>query len=264
MEHSVVVFFAFVWLIVIVGLFLIKIVSKSSVRDSVRARRQNLIAANRRDLANAANNNRNRNVIGGSTNAGIPTHVADRLESSGSENSNKEMENRRELLRSHLELRQISVEPWRMAERLSNLEQRIKEKETDRQGDEETGNTAAIPPATETHTITDVDLEDYDPPISSRDADLSGGSLRSTSSTSLQSLVSFFNRVFATERDLRHQECCSICLDSYVVGDTVARLKRDSHETESHCNHWFHEDCILQWLETHQECPLCRVDMIHR
>jgi len=207
------------------------------------------------------NNNRNRNVVGGSTSAEVPTEVEDQPESSaeveeqpessGSENS-KETENRRELLRSHLELRQISVEPWKVAERLSNLEQRFKAKETDRKGDEETGNAAA-----------DVHSEDSDPQISSRDAVVSSDSHRSTSSKSLQTLVSIFNRVFATERDLRNQECCSICLDSYVVGDIVARVRRDSQESESQCNHWFHEDCILQWLEAHQECPLCRVDMIH-
>jgi len=218
------------------------------------------------------NNNRNRNVVGGSTSAEVPTEVEDQPESSaeveehpessGSENS-KETENRRELLRSHLELRQISVEPWKVAERLSNLEQRFKAKETDRKGDEETGNAAAVPPETETHTTTDVDSEDSDPQISSRDAVVSGDNHRSTSSKSLQTLVSIFNRVFATERDLRNQECCSICLDSYVVGDIVARVRRDSQESESQCNHWFHEDCILQWLEAHQECPLCRVDMIH-
>jgi len=29
------------------------------------------------------------------------------------------------------------------------------------------------------------------------------------------------------------------------------------------CRHWFHEDCILGWLENNDECPLCRVDMIN-
>jgi galactose-1-phosphate uridylyltransferase len=31
---------------------------------------------------------------------------------------------------------------------------------------------------------------------------------------------------------------------------------------QQHCTHCFHKDCILQWLENHNDCPFCRVDMI--
>jgi len=75
-----------------------------------------------------------------------------------------------------------------------------------------------------------------------------------------------------TIRELQGQECCSICLEPFRVGDTIARLKpknsgeggEDSNSDQHNgCNHWFHEDCIMEWLQNNDECPLCRVNMIH-
>ena len=45
---------------------------------------------------------------------------------------------------------------------------------------------------------------------------------------------------------------CSICLADYQEGDVVVWAKTDR------CNHIFHEECIEQWLERHDNCPLCR------
>ena len=100
--------------------------------------------------------------------------------------------------------------------------------------------------------------------------------------------MSFLTKVGLAGNDPRNNECCSICLEAYKVGDTVARLKRTQEQLErekkglqqqhrvdddgeedhhqhhdSECNHWFHEDCILEWLQNHDECPLCRVDMVN-
>lgn len=56
---------------------------------------------------------------------------------------------------------------------------------------------------------------------------------------------------------------CSICLDRFQKGDEVAWSKSPS------CNHFFHTDCILQWLSSkkrngtmHDSCPLCRHQII--
>ncbi len=57
------------------------------------------------------------------------------------------------------------------------------------------------------------------------------------------------------------QECCSICLETYAFGDSIARVKKIG--SKRRCNHWFHEECILAWLQHHNECPLCRRDMIN-
>jgi hypothetical protein len=47
---------------------------------------------------------------------------------------------------------------------------------------------------------------------------------------------------------------CPICLGGYKKGDMLSASK--------HCPHMFHKECILEWLEQHAECPLCRVKMI--
>lgn len=50
------------------------------------------------------------------------------------------------------------------------------------------------------------------------------------------------------------ENVCAICLSGYNEGETVISSK--------YCNHLFHKDCILQWLDKHDECPCCRVDMV--
>lgn len=49
---------------------------------------------------------------------------------------------------------------------------------------------------------------------------------------------------------------CSICLERYAEGETVAWPKADA------CDHIFHEDCLCQWLANHDECPLCRTKLV--
>ncbi len=47
-------------------------------------------------------------------------------------------------------------------------------------------------------------------------------------------------------------EPCSICLNDYVEGDVLCWSQN------SKCQHCFHKDCAVEWLMTHEECPLCR------
>eukprot|EP00568_Trieres_chinensis_P018424 CAMPEP_0183329084 /NCGR_PEP_ID=MMETSP0160_2-20130417/84612_1 /TAXON_ID=2839 ORGANISM="Odontella Sinensis, Strain Grunow 1884" /NCGR_SAMPLE_ID=MMETSP0160_2 /ASSEMBLY_ACC=CAM_ASM_000250 /LENGTH=153 /DNA_ID=CAMNT_0025497263 /DNA_START=160 /DNA_END=621 /DNA_ORIENTATION=- len=49
---------------------------------------------------------------------------------------------------------------------------------------------------------------------------------------------------------------CSICLDPYEPGETVCWSLAEE------CNHIFHEDCIVEWLIKHDNCPMCRSNML--
>jgi hypothetical protein len=45
------------------------------------------------------------------------------------------------------------------------------------------------------------------------------------------------------------QELCTVCQDLYKEGDRALKLP---------CNHMYHKDCIVPWLESHNTCPTCR------
>lgn len=53
--------------------------------------------------------------------------------------------------------------------------------------------------------------------------------------------------------DTTEEAVCPICLCSYEEGELLVSSK--------HCSHLFHKECILEWLEKHEHCPCCRVDM---
>ena len=50
---------------------------------------------------------------------------------------------------------------------------------------------------------------------------------------------------------------CPICLDDFTDGETVRVLPCDQ-------DHIFHLRCVNQWLRQHQECPVCRENVIDR
>merc|ERR1712025_564518 len=83
--------------------------------------------------------------------------------------------------------------------------------------------------------------------------------------TSNSNFVSAVSSLLTSVRSIRggpqqsQEECCSICLEPYKEGDTVATSKPSCG---SSCKHKFHKDCLLEWLQHPDECPLCRVDMI--
>jgi hypothetical protein len=45
---------------------------------------------------------------------------------------------------------------------------------------------------------------------------------------------------------------CSICQEFFVVGDEVCKLS---------CRHVYHTSCVLNWLQSHHTCPLCRLQL---
>jgi len=93
------------------------------------------------------------------------------------------------------------------------------------------------------------DLED--PKISSND---------NTSNHFVSAVSSFFTSMRSTGGgQQQEEECCSVCLEPYKGGDIVATLKPSFGGTS--CKHKFHKDCLLEWLQDHEDCPLCRINM---
>ncbi|KAF8778254.1 E3 ubiquitin-protein ligase RNF115 like protein [Argiope bruennichi] len=42
---------------------------------------------------------------------------------------------------------------------------------------------------------------------------------------------------------------CTVCMEDFEAGEPVRRLA---------CDHHFHNNCIIPWLELHGTCPICR------
>ncbi|KAK0587295.1 hypothetical protein LWI29_020675 [Acer saccharum] len=47
--------------------------------------------------------------------------------------------------------------------------------------------------------------------------------------------------------------CCMICLEEFSAG---------SEATRTPCRHVYHHQCIAEWLEKSDSCPLCRCNLL--
>lgn len=52
------------------------------------------------------------------------------------------------------------------------------------------------------------------------------------------------------------EEMCTICLDSYTVGQSVCSFPV--------CKHTFHKECLMEWLKRRPKCPNCRRHILTR
>ncbi|XP_004300879.1 PREDICTED: uncharacterized protein LOC101313611 [Fragaria vesca subsp. vesca] len=69
-------------------------------------------------------------------------------------------------------------------------------------------------------------------------------------------------RLDSLEAAVRQMDC-AICIDHFYA----AEEGNDHHHmiVRLPCSHMYHEDCIGQWLENNQRCPLCRCTVVlHR
>ena len=55
-----------------------------------------------------------------------------------------------------------------------------------------------------------------------------------------------------TTKEVSLEPSCSICLNDYAEGEILCWSQN------SRCRHCFHRDCAIEWLMSHEECPLCR------
>ena len=44
---------------------------------------------------------------------------------------------------------------------------------------------------------------------------------------------------------------CTICQERFSHGDTILKV-------DCTCNYFYHTNCLDQWLDTNNSCPLCR------
>ncbi|EGC31342.1 hypothetical protein DICPUDRAFT_24824, partial [Dictyostelium purpureum] len=50
-----------------------------------------------------------------------------------------------------------------------------------------------------------------------------------------------------------HDSRCSICLDDFIKDQHIKRLPK--------CSHFYHAECIDEWLTSSKTCPLCKTEL---
>ncbi|KAE8704375.1 hypothetical protein F3Y22_tig00110457pilonHSYRG00027 [Hibiscus syriacus] len=67
-----------------------------------------------------------------------------------------------------------------------------------------------------------------------------------------QSLIDAMPTVKITRRHLHSDLQCPVCKEKFELGSEARQMA---------CNHMYHSDCIIPWLEQHNSCPVCRQEL---
>ncbi|KAG0282565.1 hypothetical protein BGZ96_000347 [Linnemannia gamsii] len=60
---------------------------------------------------------------------------------------------------------------------------------------------------------------------------------------------------FVPQKDLKRDEACIICNENFQENESKAGV------TKLPCKHYFDRECIVPWLELHNNCPACRAEV---
>lgn len=64
--------------------------------------------------------------------------------------------------------------------------------------------------------------------------------------------ISNLNEISVTKEHVNLNLQCPVCMEDFVLDEKVKELS---------CRHFFHNDCIVEWLKLHATCPTCRTNL---
>ena len=70
-----------------------------------------------------------------------------------------------------------------------------------------------------------------------------------------KSEINKLKKYILSEEKLNKLGCentCSVCKEDFVIGSKMMDLP---------CKHYFHEECLMPWLNQHDSCPICRFEL---
>lgn len=64
--------------------------------------------------------------------------------------------------------------------------------------------------------------------------------------------------------DYNIMETCLICWDPSTTNNKISKMKQlmssSIYYTHCSCNAYFHKDCLFQWINKTNSCPICRFE----